>query len=78
MTAAIMSTPSPRPSALPDISEYFEGSPVPTFAIDSNHVITHWNRACELISGLSAAEMVGTRNHWRLRRREQRDALRNA
>ncbi|MDO9420294.1 MAG: HD domain-containing protein [Herminiimonas sp.] len=48
-----------------DVSEFFEGSPVPTFAIDNEHVITHWNRACELISGLTAAEMVGTSNHWR-------------
>jgi PAS domain S-box-containing protein len=61
-----MSIPTPASSAHPDISEYFEGSPVPTFAIGSDHVVTHWNRACELISGLSAADMVGTRDHWRL------------
>ena len=60
---------------LPAISEYFEGSPVPTFAIDSNHVITHWNRACELISGLTAAEMVGTRNHWKFLYTHERPLL---
>tara|TARA_R110001599_G_scaffold171353_1_gene362171 strand:- start:166646 stop:168007 length:1362 start_codon:yes stop_codon:yes gene_type:complete len=49
-----------------DVSEFFEGSPVPTFAINDQHIITHWNRACELISGLTTAEMVGTRDHWRL------------
>ncbi|HWU98227.1 MAG TPA: HD domain-containing phosphohydrolase [Oxalicibacterium sp.] len=60
-------TPSASTSLLAaDLSEFFEGSPVPTFAIDSDHVITHWNRACEMISGLTAVEMVGTRNHWRL------------
>lgn len=58
-----------------DIAEFFEGSPVPTFAIDDDHVITHWNRACELISGLSAAEMVGTRDHWRLLYLHQRPLL---
>jgi PAS domain S-box-containing protein len=59
----------------PAISEYFEGSPVPTFAIDGNHVITHWNRACEMISGLTANEMVGTRNHWRLLYTHERPLL---
>jgi PAS domain S-box-containing protein len=53
-------------STTPAVSEFFEGSPVPTFAIDRNHVITHWNHACELISGLRAADMVGTRDHWKL------------
>jgi HD-GYP domain-containing protein (c-di-GMP phosphodiesterase class II) len=58
-----------------DLSEFFEGSPVPTFAIDSNHIVTHWNRACELISGLTAEEMVGTRNHWRLLYSHERPLL---
>jgi PAS domain S-box-containing protein len=74
---SLTSTPSDEPSDLmtPAISEYFEGSPVPTFAIDSNRVITHWNRACELISGLTATEMVGTRNHWRLLYTHERPLL---
>lgn len=58
-----------------DVSEFFEGSPVPTFAIDNDHIITHWNRACELISGLSAVDMVGTRNHWRLLYSQERPLL---
>ena len=58
-----------------DVSEFFEGSPIPTFAIDVNHIITHWNRACELLSGLTAAEMVGTRDHWRLLYSHERPLL---
>lgn len=58
-----------------DVSEFFEGSPVPTFAIDNEHIITHWNRACELISGLTAAEMVGTRDHWRFLYSHERPLL---
>lgn len=58
-----------------NVSEFFEGSPVPTFAIDNEHVITHWNRACELISGLTAAEMVGTRDHWRFLYSHERPLL---
>lgn len=49
-----------------DISDFFEDSPVPTFVINHEHIITHWNNACTLISGLIAAEMVGTADHWRL------------
>lgn len=50
-------------NALP-ISEYFDGSPVPAFAIDADHVVTQWNKACERITGIPAAAMVGSSNHW--------------
>jgi len=70
------SATSPNPNLMAaDVSEFFEGSPVPTFAINNEHVITDWNRACELISGLTAAEMVGTRNHWRLLYTHERPLL---
>lgn len=47
------------------ISEFFDGCPVPAFAIDSNHFITHWNKACEHILGIPATQMVGTKNQWK-------------
>ncbi len=47
------------------LTQIIEGSPVPTFVIDANHVVTHWNKACEQITGFSAADMIGTSNHWR-------------
>jgi diguanylate cyclase (GGDEF)-like protein/PAS domain S-box-containing protein len=37
----------------------------PTFIIDKDHVIQHWNSALEKLSGYSREEMVGTRNHWK-------------
>src|SRR6266511_2753240 len=37
---------------------------IPTFVIDRDHVITHWNRALENLTGLSASEMIGTRKQW--------------
>lgn len=50
----------------PDIalSEFFDGHPVATFAIDTAHVVTHWNRACEQLLGWAKADMIGTANHW--------------
>jgi len=46
------------------LSELLDGHPVATFVIDSDHVITHWNKACEHLLGWSTHEMVGTRQHW--------------
>lgn len=41
-----------------------EGSSIPTFVIDEKHTVTHWNKACENLTGVPASEMVGTANHW--------------
>ncbi len=45
------------------LAQIIDSNPVPTFVIDRNHVITHWNRACEEVIGLKAADMVGTQRH---------------
>jgi diguanylate cyclase (GGDEF)-like protein/PAS domain S-box-containing protein len=47
------------------LTQILQGSPVPTFVIDANHTVTHWNRACEVIMGIPAAAMIGTRDQWR-------------
>lgn len=49
---------------MPALSAFFDCSPVPAFAIDSSHVVTHWNQACERTIGVAAARMIGTRNQW--------------
>ncbi|HEY6897056.1 MAG TPA: diguanylate cyclase [Rhodocyclaceae bacterium] len=40
-------------------------NPIPTFVVDANHVVTHWNVACERLTGVPANEIIGTRNQWR-------------
>lgn len=47
------------------LDSVLQGSPVPTFVIDNEHKVVHWNRACELITGISAREILGTRDQWR-------------
>ena len=47
------------------LDEVIEKSELPAFAIDTNHVVTHWNRATELFTGIRAADIVGTQNHWK-------------
>ena len=37
---------------------------VPTFVIDADRRVVVWNRACERLTGVSATEVLGTRNHW--------------
>jgi len=38
---------------------------IPTFSINTQHEITHWNRALEKASGLLAGDMIGTKNQWK-------------
>ncbi|NMM27630.1 MAG: PAS domain S-box protein [Glaciimonas sp.] len=59
----------------PALSTFFDGNPVATFVINADHIITHWNRACEYLFGVSASEMIGTSNHWMPFYTEQRPVL---
>jgi diguanylate cyclase (GGDEF)-like protein len=38
---------------------------VPTFVIDAAGRVLIWNKACERLTGVSASEVVGGREHWR-------------
>jgi signal transduction histidine kinase/ActR/RegA family two-component response regulator len=46
------------------LSQAIQGNSVPTFIIDGNHIISHWNHACEALTGLSASRMVGSDDQW--------------
>lgn len=47
------------------LRELLDGNPIPTIVLNAEHVVAHWNRACESTTGVRASEMVGTRNQWR-------------
>lgn len=47
------------------LTSIVQGSPIPTFVIDRQHRITHWNNALEELSGISAQDVIGTREQWR-------------
>jgi PAS domain S-box-containing protein len=38
---------------------------VPTFVLDAQQRVLIWNKACERLTGVPAAEVVGTPDHWR-------------
>lgn len=47
------------------LSQLVEGNPVATIVIDANHRVTHWNRACAVLTGVPAEEMIGRSEQWR-------------
>ena len=38
---------------------------VPTFVLNPNRRVVVWNRACERLTGVPAADVMGTTEHWR-------------
>ncbi len=55
--------------------QIIEGSTIPTFVIDRDHVVTHWNKACEQLTGYKAADIIGTKDQWRPFRPQQRPIM---
>ncbi len=45
--------------------QVIDGAPVATFVIDARHIVTHWNKACERVTGIAAADVIGTSGQWR-------------
>jgi diguanylate cyclase (GGDEF)-like protein/PAS domain S-box-containing protein len=38
---------------------------IPVFVLDAEARVMIWNRACEVLTGVPASEVIGTRDHWR-------------
>ena len=47
------------------LAQIVDGSSVATLVIDAEHRVTHWNRACEAMTGVPASGIVGTSDQWR-------------
>jgi two-component system cell cycle sensor histidine kinase/response regulator CckA len=50
-------------------------SAVPTFVLDSRHRVIIWNKACEVLTGTKASEVLGTTDSWKAFYREERRVL---
>ena len=46
------------------LSQILDRNSIPTFVIDKDHVITHYNRAMENLTGVSANNIIGSRRQW--------------
>ncbi|SPD73296.1 PAS modulated sigma54 specific transcriptional regulator, Fis family [uncultured Desulfobacterium sp.] len=44
--------------------DLLECIPIAQFVIGLDHKVTHWNRACELLTGRYAKDMIGTDRQW--------------
>jgi diguanylate cyclase (GGDEF)-like protein/PAS domain S-box-containing protein len=47
------------------LAHAIDSTPIPTFVIDAEHRVTQWNRACEMVLKIPAADMIGTRDAWK-------------
>lgn len=54
---------------------FIGGNPIATFVIDREHRIVSWNRACEVLTGIAAPDVVGTKEQWRAFYPEERPVM---
>ena len=57
------------------LSQIVDGSSMPTFVLDGERRVTHWNQACANLTGQPASQMVGKTEAWRAFFEEPRDTL---
>jgi PAS domain S-box-containing protein len=57
------------------LSQIIQGTLIPTFVIDGEHRVTHWNQAAEEITGMLAKDVLGTRDQWRAFYMEDRPVM---
>ncbi|MFP3975505.1 MAG: PAS domain S-box protein [Chloroflexota bacterium] len=57
------------------LSQIVNGSSVPTFVINNEHITTHWNKACKSLTGISATEVIGTKRQWQPFYPEERPSM---
>lgn len=47
------------------VGQLMESLSIPVFVLDRQARVMIWNRACEQLTGVPAAEIIGTGDHWR-------------
>ncbi|HMX15874.1 MAG TPA: EAL domain-containing protein [Rhodocyclaceae bacterium] len=77
MTPAAMESlgPSVEPPQLGFTADLVAQLVVPTFALDAHRRVILWNTGCERLTGMPAARVLGTRDHWRAFYDEDRPCL---
>jgi PAS domain S-box-containing protein len=48
-----------------NLSQIMQAMAIPAFAIDKEHFVTHWNKACEKMTGIPSIEIIGTKDAWK-------------
>jgi len=52
-----------------------DGSSIPSFVINNQHKVTHWNTAVEALTGIKKEEIIGTDEQWRAFYTEKRPVM---
>lgn len=47
------------------VLEFIDDLPTPAFILNKAHVITHWNSAMAVLTGVSAEDKIGTKDQWK-------------
>ncbi len=47
------------------LNQIVHGSGIATIVIDKNHIVTHWNKACENLTGIKDKEIIDTNKQWK-------------
>lgn len=57
------------------LESVINGSPIPTFVIDTDHEVVYWNLALENFTGIMKEDVLGTNKHWHVFYQEQRPCM---
>lgn len=57
------------------LQQIVDDAPLASFVMDQNHRITHWNAACERLTGLPRQKVLGSREAWRAFYADERPLL---
>ena len=57
------------------LSKIIDGSPIPSFVINQQHKVTHWNTAIVALSGINKRDIIGTSDQWRAFYNEKRPVM---
>jgi len=64
-----------RQSMEETLVKIIDGSSIPSFVIDNQHKVTHWNTAIEALTSIKKEEIVGTDEQWRAFYAEKRPVM---
>jgi len=57
------------------LTQIIDGGSVASLVIDRHHRVTHWNTACEHMTGIKRHQVIGSRDGWKAFYSEQRPLL---
>lgn len=52
-----------------------QSSPIAVFALNTDHKVIFWNKALEELTGIKAADMIGTGEYWKVFYSDKRDLM---